>query len=105
MPVRLCIEPGCALLTRGSRCPGHEHVRQSKRWQDKTIAKVVVEASPVCSCIGCRLHKGPCGATVDLTADHPIALAKGGTNEQRRVVLCRRCNSSKGIKMVATKRR
>lgn len=37
-----------------------------------------------------------CGATNDLTVDHIIPLAKGGTNDLSNFhTLCRRCNSQK----------
>jgi 5-methylcytosine-specific restriction endonuclease McrA len=47
------------------------------------------------------IHEQPwcttCGATTDLTGDHIIPLSKGGTNVPSNImVLCRRCNSSKG---------
>lgn len=94
-PVRLCLEADCNRLTYGSRCEEHEAARQKMRWADKAIARRVVKASPICACRGCNLHRGPCNATDDLTADHVKPLARGGTNEGKRQTLCRRCNSSK----------
>ena len=38
-----------------------------------------------------------CGSTHDLTADHIVPLARGGTNALSNLrVLCRSCNSSRG---------
>jgi len=38
-----------------------------------------------------------CGSKNDLTADHILSLANGGSNILENImVLCRRCNSSKG---------
>jgi 5-methylcytosine-specific restriction endonuclease McrA len=40
-----------------------------------------------------------CGVTTDLSVDHVIPLARGGTNSIDNLQpLCRQCNSSKGIK-------
>ena len=44
-----------------------------------------------------------CGSMRDLTRDHIIPLAAGGTNEESNLqVLCRSCNSSKQDKIVET---
>jgi 5-methylcytosine-specific restriction endonuclease McrA len=41
-----------------------------------------------------------CGATEDLTIDHIIPMARGGTNDLENLqILCRKCNSSKGAKL------
>lgn len=39
-----------------------------------------------------------CHATENLTADHVVPLARGGTNEGRRETLCNRCNARKGAR-------
>lgn len=96
MPWRLCLSPGCGRLTRASRCDECERRRQETRWADKPIAAAVVAGSPICSCEGCSLHRGPCGSTEDLTADHVVPLALGGRNDGERATLCRSCNSAKG---------
>lgn len=95
MPWRLCLQAGCGTLTCASRCAVHEAERVAVRTADRPIARAVVAASPVCSCQGCKRHKGPCGSTVDLTADHVVPLARGGSNAGERVVLCRSCNAIK----------
>lgn len=43
----------------------------------------------------CRI----CGSTVNLTVDHIIPLARGGTNDLDNLqTLCRSCNSRKGVR-------
>jgi 5-methylcytosine-specific restriction endonuclease McrA len=97
-PLRLCLHPGCGQLTTRSRCDEHEKPFKQERRRDRPIARAVVEAAPWCVCrADCAWHRGrPCGETADLTADHVIPIAKGGTNDGERQVLCRKCGSSKG---------
>jgi 5-methylcytosine-specific restriction endonuclease McrA len=41
-----------------------------------------------------------CGADEDLTIDHIIPVAAGGTDDPANLqVLCRRCNSAKGASL------
>lgn len=77
------------MLSDGSYCPTHRAERKQVRNADRPIAKAVVAASPKCA---------RCRSTEDLTADHVLALANGGTNDGERQVLCRPCNSSKGAR-------
>jgi 5-methylcytosine-specific restriction enzyme A len=93
-----CLEPGCGRISDGSRCPEHRKMRTAIRSADRGIAARVVAHHPACQCQGCGLHEGPCGSTSDLTADHVVPLAAGGTHDGPRQVLCRRCNSSKGAR-------
>jgi 5-methylcytosine-specific restriction endonuclease McrA len=88
----------CGRISQGSRCPAHRSERKAIRNADRSIARAVVEAHPSCQCTGCGLHEGACLATEDLTAEHVVPLAAGGTNEGERRTLCRRCNSSKGAR-------
>lgn len=47
-----------------------------------------------------------CGAIEDLTADHVIPIVKGGKNHFANMqVLCRSCNSSKGVKVIDYRKR
>ncbi len=66
--------------------PRADHDRNYGR-QWKRLSRAAIEAQPWCSY---------CGATDDLTGDHPIPLARGGEVLQEPVVLCRRCNGARG---------
>lgn len=47
-----------------------------------------------------------CGTNENLSIDHVIPISKGGTNTVDNVQpLCRRCNSSKGIKTIDYRRK
>lgn len=87
MALRPCLQPGCGAVTSRSRCADHTAARKQVRNADRPIARAVVAAQPWCTI---------CGATADLTADHLIPLAHGGTNHGPRRTLCRSCNSSRG---------
>ena len=87
-PPRRCLDCGSP-TTSGSRCIRCQRAVKAVRNADRPIARAVVAASPVCA---------KCGATDDLTADHVIALANGGTNHGPRQTLCRPCNSRKGAR-------
>lgn len=57
------------------------------------IYKVFKAADNSCEC---------CGSRIDLTLDHKLAIAKGGTNDITNLgVLCRSCNSSKGSRPIS----
>jgi 5-methylcytosine-specific restriction endonuclease McrA len=80
----------------GSYCPPHTRARTRVRTADRPIARAVIAASPRCAHVDAS--GVVCGSTEDLTADHVIALAKGGSNRGRRQVLCRSHNSQKGAR-------
>jgi 5-methylcytosine-specific restriction protein A len=65
---------------RGAHARGY-----TRQWQ--ALAAQAIAAQPWCS---------DCGATEDLTGDHPIALAQGGHPLQVPEVRCRSCNSARG---------
>lgn len=89
----------CATPTKGTRCtrhllprirPAHRSAYNTQAW--RKASKQAREAQPFCS---------SCGSTQDLTADHYIPLARGGEAvppSEHIVVLCRRCNASKGAR-------
>lgn len=81
---RACLD--CGRLSDATYCPPHRRARKAVRNADRPTARAVVAASPVCAI---------CGAAEDLTADHVVPLARGGTHEGERQVLCRACNSRK----------
>jgi 5-methylcytosine-specific restriction endonuclease McrA len=90
----------CGRPGPGTRCPEHEARRRRIRNADRHIAKAVVAAAPWCHCTRPDCHEAPgeCGRTEDLTADHVIPLAAGGTHDGARQVLCRSCNTKKGTR-------
>jgi hypothetical protein len=57
------------------------------------LYRVFQNADNACEC---------CGSRVDLTLDHKLAIARGGTNDMANLgVLCRTCNSSKGARCIS----
>ena len=97
--MRVCIE--CGEVGTGTRCEQCQAVRAwranqmrggatargyTRAWE-KRAAKVK-RAQPYCSV---------CGATEDLTVDHIVPKARGGSDEPDNLrTLCRRHNSAKG---------
>ena len=88
----------CGVLSRGSECRdciGTIQARDPKR-KDRNkqydsewhrLSRLARSMQPWCS---------KCGSKNDLTADHILSLANGGSNILENImVLCRRCNSSK----------
>lgn len=102
MPPRLCLA-GCGRLTTATRCEPCRLARQRRRdaargsaaargydaaWR-RVVAAAIAE-QPWCTY---------CGATEDLTGDHVIPLAAGGTSDPSNVVVaCRPCNSTRGAR-------
>jgi len=100
---RICLD--CGIHTdQGSRCPPCQQIRTrvidkgrgttaqrglGSAW--RTMAKALIGASPWCY---------RCGATTDLTVDHIVPRAKGGsgTDPANLRVACRSCNSSRGAR-------
>ena len=91
---RPCVD--CSVVVRATRClecsrkKERSRVRREQRGYDsawRALSKTMRAAQPWCS---------KCRSTRDLTLDHIIPLARGGTNDPGNAqVLCRRCNSSK----------
>lgn len=114
MPLRPCLgwqhEP-CGKLSPNTRCPRHDHMRRQasnaryrphrERRPDYTSQERTRRAEAVAAwramhgdvCPGWQRPPHPAS---DLTADHPIEVAAGGSEGQDLMVLCRSCNSSKG---------
>ena len=87
----------CGRLTRNvSQCdvclgaPGRRRGTAAQRGYDRDwqiLSRLARSRSPVCE---------NCGRRDDLTADHIVPLARGGTNTIENVrVLCRSCNSAR----------
>lgn len=112
-PLRPCLggldgKP-CGRLSQGTRCPDHARQRERVR----TLAKrdrrpythservrraTVVEAHRATQgevCPGWQRPSHPTDPANPLTADHPIAVAAGGSEQQSLSVLCRVCNGRK----------
>jgi hypothetical protein len=75
----------------------HNHNRDARerggagRLRPSEAKDLLVYLGPRCLC---------CGATNDLTFDHVLPLAKGGTHELANIqILCRRCNIAKGVRL------
>lgn len=66
------------------------HMRQHYLGDWPTIRRALIAARPWCE---------ECQATTDLTVDHILPVAKGGTHARHNLrVLCRACNSQKGCR-------
>lgn len=74
------------MLGPGRRCEEHEAGRQRRRRASKAACAAQVLAEPVCA---------DCGATDDLTAEHPWPQVRGGS-DRHLVTLCRSCNAKRG---------
>jgi len=91
---------GCGVIIRNaSRCINCRRVAERNRprrvdrgydYQWAKLSRAMREAHPYCK---------QCGTTKDLTVDHIIPLADGGPRLEpsNLQVLCRRCNSRKGL--------
>jgi len=87
----------CGVLSRGSACkqclnaiqsrdPKRKNRKYDYEWNK--LSKLARQIQPWCS---------RCGSKKDLTADHILSIANGGQNTLENImVLCRKCNSSKG---------
>lgn len=84
----------CGRLTRkASLCqecckarPSAHRRGYTAQW--RALAAAAIAAQPWCT---------RCGATADLTADHVVPLARGGSSTlDNTTVLCRKCNGAKG---------
>lgn len=100
MGVKVCIEPGCWQATPNTRCPEHERVwqarRNKRRGRDRTPAAAYRQVSLVGSRCLC------CGSPDDLTRHHVTPLQRGLGGETGAIVaMCRRCNSSIGVRVMA----
>ena len=96
-PLRPCLD--CGTPARGSRCPRHQRGRGRRRgtpaqrgygpaW--RKLTPQAIRGQPWCSA---------CGTTEDLTVDHRDPRTKGRRDLALAEVdvLCRSCNSRKGV--------
>ncbi|MGQ0669341.1 MAG: HNH endonuclease signature motif containing protein [Actinomycetota bacterium] len=99
-PLRPCLD--CGRPTEGPRCKScrprsgtdPRGTRQQRGYSDQWLrsVKAAVSAQPWCSDCG-----APWSRDNPLTGDHPVPMSEGGSPDQEPIVLCRRCNSAKGI--------
>lgn len=114
MTTRPCLTCGTLTGNRSGRCDQHERATararhntayDSREWRerrDATLAAYRAQHGNACPGWGEPAHLA--GISNPLTADHPVALADGGTHDQALTVLCRRCNSRKGARRAAAGR-
>lgn len=131
MPRRFCL--GCrALFDAGStgtlRCPDCQAAAGARRnarpgsssrglgwaFSARKAADRDYQAAILCQCpgsgspLGCSRHAGTCGepftAENPKTADHVVPRSQGG-GDGPILAMCRRCNSSKGGRLVHQERR
>jgi 5-methylcytosine-specific restriction endonuclease McrA len=89
--LRPCLD--CGAPAPASRCAEHAPDRRPSRrptsWSWRKLSRRARARSPFCE---------RCGATEDLTLDHVVPLARGGASSLANAqVLCRSCNSAKGV--------
>jgi 5-methylcytosine-specific restriction protein A len=89
----------CGVVSRGSACrdcraaieakdPKRKERNKQYDYEWHKLSRLARQLQPWCS---------RCGSKNDLTADHILSLANGGSNILENImVLCRKCNSSKG---------
>jgi len=118
MPARRCpgIDGhGCGQITASTRCPAHtaavdrEHLAGKRRRRPYSRAEQTRRAATVAAwtseygwlCPGWRRPAHRVSSEPgSLTADHPVEVAAGGSEQQSLTVLCRSCNSAKGRSIV-----
>lgn len=88
----------CGVISRGGTCrqckaaieardPKRQQRHRQYDYEWTRLSRLARTLQPWCS---------RCGSKNDLTADHILSLANGGSNILENVmVLCRKCNSSK----------
>ena len=106
-PLKQCLD--CGKLSRGPRCPDHTRQRAARQTQAKREVRPYTYAEKERRAASVRAHVAefgwvcpgygvPAHPSTDLTADHPVAVAAGGSEAQVHVVMCRSCNSRKGAR-------
>jgi 5-methylcytosine-specific restriction protein A len=103
-PLKPCLD--CGKLSAGVRCPpcssrrGAAQTRAKREVRPYTYAERERRAQVVRAWVQthgymCPGYQVPPHPSMDLTADHPHAVAAGGAEDQPLTVLCRSCNSRK----------
>ena len=88
---------------RGSKCPSCSKVyerdksrRRRRTAKERTRRQEVIAAHIRVHGWVCPGYERPAHEAHDLTADHIVPVAKGGSEEGEVRVLCRSCNSRRG---------
>lgn len=96
----VCSTPGCPADTEPGRakCPAHQPApwagSHSRGFTTAQRARIL-RRDPVCRCLGCREHGGPCAAP-STEADHVVPLSRGGAHDEGNGQgLCRPCHRHK----------
>jgi len=104
VPLRTCLD--CGTITTGNRCPSHRRAQGHAALSTKrdrrpyTSAERTRRAAAVTAWVNANgwvcpgWHRDP-HPSRDLTADHTLAVAAGGSEDGPLGVLCRSCNSRK----------
>lgn len=106
MPMRPCLEPTCTELTPTTRCNAHTRTRDQATLRAKRTLRPYSHTERQRRAQAVADHRAQHGdwcpgwhrpghTATDLTADHVIAVAAGGTEHGELQVLCRSCNSTK----------
>ena len=84
------------LTTHGTRCPTCDRINHQAAYGGmwRKVSKAQRARAPYCQCPGCTLHQGFCGTESDLTTDHVVPHAHGGTANDGVRTLCRSCNAA-----------
>lgn len=113
MPTRPCLgsalhQPGHTLTNRpGSRCQACTNQVEATRTRGKRARRPYTNTERLRRAEAVKAHREQHGdwcpgwrtpphPARDLTADHPIEVASGGTETQQLEILCRSCNGRKG---------
>jgi 5-methylcytosine-specific restriction enzyme A len=106
MPPKPCLQDGCRdLAYSGSRCAGHQRLverRKRARRPDYDHAERQRRARAVTAHVAtfgyvCPGWRRPPHPSTDLTADHVYPVALGGPERGPLRVVCRKCNSARGV--------
>jgi len=86
----------CGRVSKGSRCTAHGGYPDGSRGTSKQRGYDAAWHRRVKEAIALHPWCSRCGATTDLTGDHPVPLSRGGGRDQWPVIYCRKCNAGKG---------
>lgn len=118
-PLRQCLgiddEP-CTVLSHLPRCDEHYRIYEARTTRAKRARRPYTAAEQQRRAEAVAAHRAVKGdwcpgwrrsahVAHDLTAEHPIDVVAGGSEQQSLTVLCRGCNSSKGASAQAARQR